>query len=239
MTKSRDNADNWAGDISGVTAGTGLTGGGTTGAVTLAIDSTVATLSGTQTLSNKTIALGSNTVSGTTAQFNTALTDGDFATLAGSETLTNKTVALGSNTVSGTIAQFNTALTDGDFATIAGTETLSNKTLTNPSVTGALVATGAVIGSAAGSGVGLKSEAAGGGEGGQLNLAPAPTGGTGSDAIIDVFQTSMRLTPNNFTTTVRLGSDYPNNGSTNIRNITISTSTPSGGNDGDVWIQYT
>ena len=43
-------------------------------------------------MSNKTIALGSNTVSGTTAQFNTALTDGDFATLAGTETLTNKTL---------------------------------------------------------------------------------------------------------------------------------------------------
>lgn len=46
----------------------------------------------TQTLTNKTIALGVNTVSGTIAQFNTALTDGDFATLAGSETLTNKTL---------------------------------------------------------------------------------------------------------------------------------------------------
>lgn len=48
--------------------------------------------SDTQTLTSKTIALGSNTVSGTTAQFNTALTDGDFATLAGAETLTNKTL---------------------------------------------------------------------------------------------------------------------------------------------------
>lgn len=95
----------------------------------------VVTTSSTDTLSNKSIALGSNTVTGTTAQFNTALTDNDFATLAGSETLTNKTIALGSNTVSGTTAQFNTALTDGDFATIAGTETLTNKTLTSPVIT--------------------------------------------------------------------------------------------------------
>ena len=48
--------------------------------------------SGTVTLSNKSIALGSNTISGTTAQFNSALSDGSFATLAGSETLTNKTL---------------------------------------------------------------------------------------------------------------------------------------------------
>ena len=59
-----------AGDILGVTAGTGLTGGGTSGTVTvdviggtgitanandIAIDSTVATLTGTQTLTNKTL----------------------------------------------------------------------------------------------------------------------------------------------------------------------------------------
>ena len=94
--------------------------------------SAAVTATGTATLTNKTIALGSNTVSGTKAQFNTAMTDADFATLDGSETLTNKTVALGSNTVSGTIAQFNTAVTDADFATLAGTETLTNKTLTSP-----------------------------------------------------------------------------------------------------------
>ena len=88
------------GDITGVTAGTGLTGGGTSGSVTLAIDSTVATLTGGQTLTNKTIALGNNTVSGTIAEFNTALTDGDFATLAGGETLTNKTISGSNNTLS-------------------------------------------------------------------------------------------------------------------------------------------
>ena len=43
------------GDITGVTAGTGLSGGGTSGGVTVAIDSTVATLTGSQTLTNKTL----------------------------------------------------------------------------------------------------------------------------------------------------------------------------------------
>jgi hypothetical protein len=94
------------------------------------------TLTGTQTLTNKTVALGSNTISGTTAEFNTALTDGSFSTLAGTETLTNKTVSFGSNTISGTTAEFNTALTDGSFSTLAGTETLTNKTLTSPTFDG-------------------------------------------------------------------------------------------------------
>lgn len=55
MTKARDLANNWAADITGVTAGTGITGGGTSGTVTVGIDSTVATLTGTQTLTNKTL----------------------------------------------------------------------------------------------------------------------------------------------------------------------------------------
>jgi hypothetical protein len=53
---------------------------------------TVVGTSDTQTLTNKTIALGSNTISGTLAQFNTAVTDADLVSLTGTETLTNKTL---------------------------------------------------------------------------------------------------------------------------------------------------
>ena len=122
--------------------------------------STLATLAGTETLTNKTVNLSSNTLTGTIAQFNTALSDADFATLAGTETLTNKTINLSSNTLTGTIAQFNTALSDADFATLAGTETLTNKTLTTPTI--------------GGGGANLS-----GATSGSLNLRAAATAGTG------------------------------------------------------------
>lgn len=79
------------------------------------------------TLTNKTIALGNNTVSGTLAQFNTALTDADFASLAGSETLTNKTISGADNTLSNipNNALSNSAITiNGTSVSLGGTRTL-------------------------------------------------------------------------------------------------------------------
>jgi len=84
-----------AGDVVGLKIGTDVQAYDadlTTWASKTAPSGTVVGTSDSQTLTNKTIALGSNTVSGTIAQFNTAVTDADFATIAGIETLTNKTI---------------------------------------------------------------------------------------------------------------------------------------------------
>jgi hypothetical protein len=54
--------------------------------------SAIALLTSTQTLTNKTIDLGDNTLTGSLAEFNTALQGDSFVSLTGSETLTNKTL---------------------------------------------------------------------------------------------------------------------------------------------------
>jgi hypothetical protein len=58
---------------------------------------TAVTLNGTQTLTNKTIALGSNTISGTKAQFDTACTDDNFAYLGTAQTFTATQTLSGSS----------------------------------------------------------------------------------------------------------------------------------------------
>ena len=82
--------------------------------------------SGTVTLSNKSIALGSNTISGTTAQFNSALSDGSFATLAGSETLTNKTLT---SPVLDTAISGSAFLDEDDFASDSATKVATQQSI--------------------------------------------------------------------------------------------------------------
>ena len=73
--------------------------------VLLRLDSAVAaTLSGTQTLTNKSINLTNNSLTGTIGQWNAALSGGNsFATLTGTETFTNKTLTTPSITGVGAI----------------------------------------------------------------------------------------------------------------------------------------
>jgi hypothetical protein len=88
----------------------------------------------TQTLTNKSISLGSNTVTSTLAQLNTAISDADVASLAGTETLTNKTLTsptISSITNTGTVTLPTTTDTLVGRAT---TDTLTNKTLTAPAI---------------------------------------------------------------------------------------------------------
>ena len=103
------------------------------------------TLNNSVTLTNKTLAFGSNTISGTLAQFNTAVTDATLVSTTGSETLTNKSVNLANNTLTGTFAQFNTAVSDATLVSTTGTETLTNKSLTAPVLTGSSSSAGSII----------------------------------------------------------------------------------------------
>ena len=78
--------------------GTGIDTTASTDKVSFAIDSTVATLSGSQTLTNKGINLANNTLTSTLAQLNTAVSDATLVDLDDSQTLTNKVINFENNT---------------------------------------------------------------------------------------------------------------------------------------------
>ena len=126
-----------------------------TGTVALTSDIAV-TASSTTTFSNKSISLGSNTVTSTLAQLNTAISDADVATLAGTETLTNKTLTTptissiinGAATLTLPTSTGTIALTSdiaAGIVTESGTQTLTNKTLTSPVITGAVFNDGSIV----------------------------------------------------------------------------------------------
>jgi len=122
----------------------------TTGTVALTSDIVYpVTLTNSVTLTNKTLALGSNTISGTTVEFNTALTDGSFATLAGSETLTNKSLTAptltGSSTSAGSIIFKEDTDNGTNSATLVGPASTADVTITLPAETGTVLTTASSI----------------------------------------------------------------------------------------------
>ena len=122
------------------TGGTGINTSVSGDTVTFAIDNTVTTNSGTQTLTNKTIDSANNTITITEADISDL---GSYITASSTDTLSNKTIDSASNTVTidlseatvtGTLAEFNTAVSDATLVSTSGTETLTNKTLTSPDI---------------------------------------------------------------------------------------------------------
>jgi hypothetical protein len=111
------------GDITGVTAGTGLTGGGSSGSITLAIDSTVATLTGTQTFTNKTLTsplinLGINAQTGTT--YTTVLADNGKLVTQSNASAIATTIPLNSSVAYPVGAQLNIAQLGAGQITVSG-----------------------------------------------------------------------------------------------------------------------
>jgi hypothetical protein len=95
----------------------------------------------TDTLTNKSISLGSNTITSTLAQLNTAISDADLASLAGSETLSNKTLASAAATTALTLnATAELRLADTDSSHYVGFKAPStvstNRIWTLPSADG-------------------------------------------------------------------------------------------------------
>jgi len=126
MTRARTNADNALADITGVTASTGLSGTATSGTATLSIDSTVATLTDSQTITNKDLTSGTNTFPSTlvTASSTTTLTN---------KTLTDAKINLAFNAQTGTTYTF--VLTDnGQLVTASNASAQTYSIPTNASV---------------------------------------------------------------------------------------------------------
>jgi len=128
-----------------IAGGNGLTSTATTDTITLDIDSTVVTLTGSQTLTNKTLTsptiTGTGTIAGTftgnitgdvTGNADTATTLETARTIAGQSFDGSANITIGSTDLSNT----------SDIVLLTSTQTLTNKTLTSPTITG----TGAIAG---------------------------------------------------------------------------------------------
>ena len=111
-----------------LTIGTGLSGTTFNGSapVTIAIDSTVATLTGTQTLTNKTMSGASNTFS---AIPNSALSNSTISGVALGSNLNSLTIGTGLTGTSYNGSGAVTVAIDSTVATLTGTQTFTNKSI--------------------------------------------------------------------------------------------------------------
>ena len=107
------------------------------------------TLNNSVTLTNKTLALGSNTISGTLAQFNTAVTDATLVSTTGTETLTNKSltapILTGSSSSAGSIIFKEDTDNGTNSATLKGPASTADVTITLPAETGTVLTTASSI----------------------------------------------------------------------------------------------
>ena len=244
------------GDITAVTAGTGLSGGGNSGGVTLNIDSTVTTLTGSQTLTNKS--LTSPAITGNLS--GDAFLDednmaSDSATKVASQQsikayvdsfnsasinnftqeLRNKTIDADLNTIADlVVANFKTGVLDTDLASVSG----SDDTLASAKAIKAYVDS-----NSGGGGIsdGDKGDITVGSSGASwtIDSGVIDNANIASNAAIAGSKIAPDFGSQNITTTGTMTAASVASSANGMRKITASTSSPSGGSDGDVWIKYT
>jgi len=106
------------------TGGTGIDTSGSGNAVTFAIDSTVATLTGSQTLTNKTLTAPVISSISNTGTLTLPTSTDTLVGRATTDTLTNKTIDVDNNTVSNIeVDNLKSGVLDTDLTTVAATDT--------------------------------------------------------------------------------------------------------------------
>jgi len=116
-------------------------GPASTATVTITLPAAADTLVGkatTDTFTNKSIDLGTNTLTGSLSEFNSALQSESFVSLTGTETLTNKTLTAPAMT--STIV-FEGSTADSFETTLAVTDPTADRTITLPNATGTVAMT--------------------------------------------------------------------------------------------------